>query len=93
MSSDESEDEQPTVELGDDDSVPGAPIARIAARLSWPQEKSEINRKEGETDIRTPNGPTPLSELLDEVETTYFARRQDFINALENVIGKGPINP
>lgn len=93
MSSDESDDEPPSVELGDDAPVAGAPIARIAARLSWPQEKSEIDRKEGDTEIRTPTGPTPLSSLLSDVETTYFARRQDFVNALEEVIGKGPISP
>ncbi len=93
MSSDESEEEPPTVELGEDAPAPGAPIARIAARLSWPQEKSEIDRKEGATEVRTPNGPTPLSEVLEEVETTYFARRQDFVKAVEEAIGNGPISP
>lgn len=94
MTSDDSAEEDPdTVPLGEAEPVEGAPIARIAARLSWPQEKSEIDRKEGAQTIRTPNGPRPLTELLEDVETTYFARRQDFMKSMEGVIGNGPIQP
>lgn len=91
-SSDEEADEQePTVELGDGEPVSGAPIARIASRLTWPQERSEIDRKVGDTLIRTPEGPTTLSSILAEVDTTYFARRQDFVEAVRAVVGVGPI--
>lgn len=85
------EEPGPTVELGEGEPVEGAPLARVASRLTWPQEKSEIDRKEGDTVIRTPDGPQELHDVLDAVETTYFARRQDFITAVRTVIGTGPI--
>lgn len=88
---DEESDDTSVVELGEPATVDGAPLARIASRLSWPQEKSEINRKEGESVIRTPNGPRSLTELLDESDQTYFARRQDFENAIREITGVGPV--
>lgn len=88
---DSEEDPGPAVELGDGEPVEGAPLARVASRLTWPQEKSEIDRKEGTTVIRTPDGPQELTGVLDDVETTYFARRQEFMAAVRDVIGTGPI--
>lgn len=90
----EDEDENadaPAVELGDGSPVEGAPLARVASRLTWPIERSEVARKEGETVIRTRNGPQALADVLDEVDTTYFATRQEFVGAVRDVVGVGPV--
>jgi hypothetical protein len=92
MSEDEeSETEEPAVELGEHEPVEGAPVARIVSRLTWPQTKSDIVEQEGESVIRTPDGPQVLEEILDSVDTTYFDTRQTFREAVEDVIGTGPI--
>lgn len=85
------EEEGPLVELGEGESVEGAPVARIASRLHWPLQRSEIQRKEGESVIRTPDGPRTLGTVLDDVDTTYFERRQEFVDAVREVVGTGPI--
>jgi hypothetical protein len=87
---DEDEDE-PAVELGEGEQVEGAPLARISARLMWGIEKSAILEREGETTIRTPDGPRELGEILESVDSTYFATRQEFENAVQDVIGTGPV--
>jgi len=81
----------PTVQLGDGRAVEGAPVARIASRLTWPQTKSDILEKFGETEIRTPDGPETLVDVLDPVETTYFDSRQTFVNAVFEQIGHEPV--
>ena len=93
MSEEETEEEaeEPTVELGDGAAVEGAPVARVAARLTWPQERSRIVEKEGDVTIRTPQGPEPLSDVLAETDTTYFDTRQSFVAAVEDVVGRGPV--
>jgi len=93
MSDEDDADEEatPTVQLGDGRTVEGAPIARIAARLAWPQTKSDILEKFGETDIRTPDGPQSLATILESVEDTYFDRRQTFVSAVRDVVGREPI--
>lgn len=92
MADDESEEaEEPAVELGEGPDVEGAPLARVASRLTWPQEKSRIVRKEGDAVIRTPDGPRELGDVLDSVDVTYFDRRQTFVSAVEDVIGRGPV--
>jgi hypothetical protein len=88
---DEDESEEPAVDLGEGTAVEGAPVARVAARLMWGIEKSEIDAREGDTVVRTPDGPRDLSDVLDEVEDTYFATRQDFMTAVEDAIGAGPV--
>jgi len=90
MADDESEDE-PAVELGEGEPVEGAPLARISARLMWGIEKSAIVEREGDISIRTPDGPRELGEILAEVDSTYFATRQEFEDAVHEVIGTGPI--
>ncbi len=85
------EESTPTVHLGDGGAVEGAPVARIASRLTWPQTKSDILEKFGETEIRTPDGPEPLGDVLESVETTYFDRRQTFVNEVFDVIGRKPV--
>ncbi|WP_101296270.1 DUF5789 family protein [Halegenticoccus soli] len=91
MADDEAEDEGPAVELGEGKPVEGAPIARVASRLTWPQEKSSILRKEGDAVIRTPSGPQTLSDVLDRVDETYFDSRQTFVTSVHDVIGTGPV--
>ncbi|MWV39157.1 DUF5789 family protein [Natrialba sp. INN-245] len=85
------EDEEPAVSLGEHTPVEGAPLARITSRLSWPTEKSEIDRLEGDSVIRTPDGPRELASILEEVEETYFERHQEFETHVREVIGTGPI--
>ncbi|WP_253736289.1 DUF5789 family protein [Halohasta salina] len=91
MADDDEADAEPTVQLGDGRAVDGAPVARIAARLTWPQTKSDILTKVGETEIRTPDGPQRLDELLEPVETTYYDRRQTFVEAVFEEIGHEPV--
>ena len=91
MADDEEEDEGPAVELGDGEPVEGAPVARVASRLTWPIERSEIERKEGDVEIRTPEGPRTVSSVLVETDVTYFERRGEFVEAVREAVGVGPI--
>ncbi|WP_411968048.1 DUF5789 family protein [Haloferax sp. YSSS75] len=88
---DEEADEAPAVELGEGESVEGAPLARVASRLTWPQEKSSILKKEGDAVIRTPTGPQTLEDVLADVDETYFDTRQTFVNDVQDVVGRGPV--
>lgn len=91
MAEDESEEDAPVVELGEGESVEGAPLARVTSRLHWGIEKSEVERREGDTEIRTPDGPTALADVLSNVDETYFPTRQDFVDAVRGVVGTGPV--
>lgn len=91
MADEEAEDEAPAVELGEGETVEGAPLARVASRLTWPQEKSLIERKEGDAVIRTPDGPQTLSDVLTKVDVSYFDTRQSFVDAVRGVVGSGPV--
>jgi hypothetical protein len=91
MADDDTDEEEPAVELGEGEPVEGAPLARVASRLTWPIEHSEVDRKEGDAVVRTPDGPRELSELLEDVEITYFQSRQEFTGAVREVTGEGPI--
>ena len=91
MSDDEDEAEEPAVELGDGDPVEGAPPARVASRLHYAVERSEVVRREGDTTIRTPDGPRELGDVLESVDETYFDRRQSFEDAVREAIGHGPV--
>ena len=86
----EAEDE-PLVELGESVPVEGVPLQQVASRLAYPQQKSEVNRKEGKTVVRTPEGPKRVDELLEAVEIPYFQSRQEFVNAVRAEIGTGPV--
>ncbi|WP_410765441.1 DUF5789 family protein [Haloferax sp. DFSO60] len=88
---DEEADEAPAVELGEGESVEGAPLARVASRLTWPQEKSSILNKEGDAVVRTPAGPQTLEAVLESVDETYFDTRQTFMNDCLDVIGREPV--
>ena len=85
------EDAEPAVELGEREPVEGAPLARVASRLTWPQEASRIDGKEGDSVIRTPDGPRTLSDVLDEVDETYFDSRQTFVEEVRAAVGTGPV--
>jgi hypothetical protein len=87
----EAEDEGPAVELGEGEAVEGAPLARVASRLHYAIEKSEVERREGETTIRTPDGPRELGDVLAETDEVYFDTRQSFESAVREVIGTGPV--
>jgi hypothetical protein len=92
MAEDDADEEtEPAVPLGDGPPVEGAPLARVAARLTWPQEASKIRGKEGGATVRTPDGPRTLDDVLDEVDVTYFDSRQSFVAAVEAVVGVGPV--
>lgn len=92
MADDTGEDEEgPVVELGEGEPIEGVPLARVAERFEWAQQKSEIERREGDTTIRTPDGPRDLSRVLDEVDEDYFATQQEFLNAVRAVVGVGPV--
>ena len=89
--SDEEEDEGPAVPLGEGPTVEGAPHARVASRLHYPIEKSTVLEREGETTIRTPDGPRELAEVLAASEEVYFDTRHAFERAVREVVGVGPI--
>jgi len=91
MSDDTDEEAEPAVELGDGEPVDGAPLARVASRLTWPQEASGVRAKEGDATIRTPGGPRTLDSVLDAVDETYFDTRQTFLSTVRSEIGTGPI--
>lgn len=88
---DDEESEEPAVTLGTQQAVEGAPLARVSARLMWGIEKSTVREREGETVIRTPDGPQQLEDLLAAVDSQYFATRQEFEDALGEVIGEGAV--
>jgi hypothetical protein len=91
MSEDEAAEEEPTVELGEGAAVEGAPVARVASRLTWPHEKSRVVERDGDTVVRTPDGPRELADVLDGVETDYFDTRQSFVAAVNEAVGAAPV--
>ncbi|WP_459192674.1 DUF5789 family protein [Halosimplex sp. J119] len=91
MADDESEEEEPAVELGEGEPVEGAPLARVASRLNWGMAHSEVVEREGDVTIRTPDGPQQLGDVMDEVDIPYFESRREFNGAVREVIGTGPI--
>lgn len=84
-------EDEPAVELGEGEPVEGAPLARVSARLMWGMEKSTVVDREGDTPIRTPDGPRPLAEILAEVDHSYFDTRQTFHDAVEAAVGTGAV--
>ena len=93
MADDEAEEEEdgPVVELGEGKAVEGAPLARVASRLTWGISRSELERRVGEVEIRTPDGPRTVSDALGDDDTTYFERRQAFEESVREAVGTGPI--
>lgn len=92
MADDEAdEDDAPAVELGEGEDVEGAPLARVVSRLHYGIEKSEVVRREGDTVIRTADGPRDLADVLAEVDETYFPTRQDLTDAVRGTLATGPV--
>ncbi len=91
MSDEDEEEAEPAVELGDGEPVEGAPLARVGSRLTWGIEKSTVVDREGETTVRTPDGPQDLATLLEDVDIPYFEHRREFEGAVREVIGDGPV--
>lgn len=92
MADDEGEEEEePAVELGDGADVEGAPLARVASRLTWPTEKSDVIEQEGDATIRTPDGPRELDAVLAAVDESYFDTRKSFTDAVRREVGRGPV--
>lgn len=90
--SDEDADSEPSVQLGEGPDVEGAPVARVAARLTWPAPQSDILNQEGDVTIRTPTGPQNLSSVLEQTDAEYFDTRDSFLEAVNSVIGVGPVD-
>jgi len=91
MSEEDEEESEPAVELGSGPDVEGAPLSRVAARQTWPKEKSEILERDGDALIRSADGPIALSALLADVEDTYFSSQRHFIGAVEEHLPQGPV--
>ncbi len=92
MADEDSDDEdEPAVSLGEGDPVEGAPLARVSARLMYGIERSAVIEREGDTTVRTPDGPRELAAVLQDVEVPYFATRQEFESATREAIGTGPV--
>lgn len=88
---DSDDDEEPAVVLGTGEPVEGAPLARVSARLMYGIEKSAVIEREGETTVRTPDGPRELATVLEDIDLPYFATRQEFERAVDDAIGTGPV--
>ncbi|MFW6448858.1 MAG: DUF5789 family protein [Halobacteriota archaeon] len=91
MAEDEADEAEPAVELGPGATVEGAPLARVAARQTWPKEKSEIIERDGHVEIRTAAGPVELAEVLSAVDDTYFASERHFTEAVREQLPAGPV--
>lgn len=89
--SDDEEEPEPTVDLGTDQPVEGAPLSRVAARHTWPKEKSEIVEHDGDETIRSADGPIELSSLLEAVDDTYFASQPHFLEAVREELPTGTV--
>lgn len=85
------DDDDTAVELGEGNPVEGAPLARVSARLMWGIEKSAVLEREGDTVIRTPDGPRTLADVLEAVDQPYFSTQREFEDAVRAVIGSGPV--
>ncbi|MFB6128852.1 MAG: DUF5789 family protein, partial [Halorhabdus sp.] len=85
------ESDGPPIELGEGPDVSGVPLAQVSSRLTYGIEKSTVRRRMGDTEIRTPDGPQALGDVLDSVDVPYFERRQEFETAVREVVGTGPV--
>lgn len=87
----EEEEDEPVVELGDGPDVEGAPVSRVVSRLFFPIERSEVLRREGETTVRTPDGPQAVGDVLEGTDEVYFETSADLVNTVRSVVGTGPV--
>ncbi|MFC7155603.1 DUF5789 family protein [Halomarina halobia] len=89
---DEEEESGPLVELGEGESVEGAPLARVTSRLHYGIERSEVVRRVGNVEIRTPDGPRTIEDALAESDETYFPKKEALEATLRDVVGRGPVS-
>ena len=87
---DEAESE-PAVELGSGLDVEGQPVGRVAARLTWPATRRDVRAQEGDSVIRTPDGPQELDAVLAASDVPLFESRGEFLDAVSAVVGRGPV--
>lgn len=87
------EETAPTVRLGDDEPVRGAPIARVAARQHYPLQRSQLLDRAGEIEIRTPAGPTTIETVIQETDTAIFPTATALITTIREAVGDGPVSP
>ena len=85
------EDEEPAVELGEGPDVEGVPLVQVTHRLHYGIERSEVERREGDAVIRTPEGPRELGDVLAGTGETYFETRRALEETVESVVGTGPV--
>lgn len=85
------EESEPAVELGSGPDVEGQPVARVASRLTWPAARSDVRAQEGDSVIRTPDGPRDLDAVLVESDVPLFESRSEFLDAVAAVVGRGPV--
>ena len=86
-----SDDEEQAVTLGDGEPVEGAPLSRVSARLMWGIERSTVLEREGDTVVRTPDGPRTLADVLAAVDVPYFATQREFETTVREAVGSGPV--
>ena len=87
----DSEAAEPAVDLGDGPGIEGQPIARVASRLTWPAKRSDVRTQEGDSVIRTPDGPAELDAVLADIDVPLFESRSEFVSAVEDAVGRGPV--
>ncbi|GAB7010029.1 DUF5789 family protein [Halorubrum trueperi] len=88
---DEADEAEPAVELGEGPDVSGEPIARVASRLTWPAKRSDVVTQEGDAVVRSPEGPRDLDEVLADAEVPLFESRSEFVATVEELVGRGPV--
>lgn len=91
MSDSEEDAEGPAIPLGEGEAVEGAPLARVTSRLHYAIGKQEVIRREGDTVIRTPDGPQELASVLEATDEVYFDTRQALKSAVRDVTGTGAV--
>lgn len=87
----EAEEAEPAVELGEGPDVAGEPITRVASRLTWPAKRSDVRAQEGDAEVRSPEGPRTLDDVLAESAVPLFESRSEFIAEVEELVGRGPV--
>jgi hypothetical protein len=63
----------------------------VTAGITGRIRDSTVVEREGDTTIRTPDGPRTLADILADVSVPYFADRHEFEDAVRAVIGTGPV--
>ena len=89
--SDDADETQPEVPLGADEPVEGVPVARVAARLHYPLPRSLLLERAGETEVRTPAGPTTVRSIIEETDVQVFPTAAALITTVREIVGEAPV--